>query len=76
MKTLRMALILWVAFSWSNVMAQTQEQGHKHEHHEEMKEASPTNKGVTMKDEMKGKMNKKMKDMGCCPKEDQKEPKS
>jgi len=29
-----------------------------------------------MGDEMKEKMNKKMKDMKCCPKEAQKEPKS
>lgn len=56
-------------------MAQTQGQGHKHEQHDEVKEAPP-NKGVTMKNEMKEKMNKKMKDMKCCAKEDQKESKS
>ena len=75
MKQLTMALILWGALGWSNVMAQTQEQGHKHEQHGEVKEAPP-NKGVTMKNEMKEKMNKKMKDMKCCPKEDHKESKS
>ena len=75
MKQIMMALILWGAFSWSEAMAQTQEQGHKHEQHDEVKEAPP-NKGVTMKDEMKEKMNEKMKDMKCCPKDDQKEPKS
>ena len=29
-----------------------------------------------MKDEMKQKMSEKMKDMKCCPKEEQKEPKT
>jgi len=75
MKQITLALILWGVFGWSNVMAQTQEQGHKHEQHDEVKE-TPPNKGVTMKNEMKEKMNKKMKDMKCCPKEDQKESKS
>ena len=75
MKQVIMALMLWGAFTWSHAMAQTQEQGHKHEQHDEVKEAPP-NKGVTMKNEMKEKMNKKMKDMACCPKEGQKEPKS
>jgi len=75
MKQMTMALILWGAFSWSDAMAQTQEQGHKHEQHEEVKEA-PAKKGMSMKDEMKQKMKEKMKDMKCCPKEEQNEPKS
>ena len=70
-----MALTLWGALSWSNAIAQTQEQGYKHEQHDKVKEA-PSNKGVTTKNEMKEKMNKKMKDMKCCLKEDQEEPKS
>jgi hypothetical protein len=75
MKQMTIALILWGAFSWSDAMAQTQEQGHKHEQHQEEKEA-PAKKGMTMKDEMKQKMKEKMKDMKCCAKEEQKEPKS
>src|SRR6266542_1430455 len=39
MKQMTMALILWGAFSWSHAMAQTQELGHKHEQHQEGKEA-------------------------------------
>ena len=74
-KKISMALILWGAFSWSNAMAQTNEPEHKHEQHEDVKEGPP-NKGMIMKDEMKEKMSKKMKDMKCCPKENQKEPKS
>lgn len=69
------ALILWGAFSWSNAMAQTQEQEHKHEQHQEEKEV-PAKKDMSMKAEMKEKMKEKMKDMKCCPKEEQKEPKS
>jgi hypothetical protein len=38
MKQMTMALILC---SWSHAMAQTQEQGHKHEQHEEVKQAPP-----------------------------------
>jgi len=75
MKQITTALILWGAFSWSDVMAQTEEQGHKHEQHQEEKEA-PAKKRMTMKAEMKQKMKEKMKDMKCCPKEEQKEQKS
>jgi cytoskeletal protein RodZ len=75
MNRLIVALILWGAFSWSNTMAQTQEQGHKHEQHQEEKEV-PAKKDMSMKAEMKEKMKEKMKDMKCCPKEEQKEPKS
>jgi hypothetical protein len=75
MKQMTMALILWGAFSWSDAMAQTQEQGHKHEQHQEEKDA-PAKKGTTMKAEMKQKMKEKMQDMKCCAKEEQKEPKS
>ena len=75
MKKIIMTLIVLGAFSWSNAVAQTKEQEHKHEQHEEVEQVPP-NKGMTMKDEMKEKMSKKMKDMKCCPKEDQREPKS
>ena len=75
MKQMTMALILWGAFSWSAATAQTEQQGHQHEQHQEEKEA-PAKKGMTMKGEMKQKMKEKMKDMICCPKEEQKEPKS
>ena len=69
------ALILFGAFAWSDVIAQTHEQGHKHEEREEAKKARP-NEGVTMKGENKQKMKQKMMDMKCCSKEEQKEPKS
>ena len=75
MKQITIALTLWGAFNWSDAMAQTQEQGHKHEQQLEVNE-SPPSKGVTMKDEMKEKMKEKMKDMKCCQKDDHKEPKS
>ena len=70
MKQITMTLILLGAFSWSNAMAQTQEQGHQHEQHQRVKE-TPADKGLSMKDEMKQKMKEKMKDMKCCPKEEQ-----
>jgi hypothetical protein len=71
MNQLTMALIPWGAFRLvarygAHSRAETQEQ-----HEEE----APAKKG-TMKDEMKQKMKEKMKDMKCCPKEEQKEPKS
>jgi hypothetical protein len=56
-------------------MAQTQEQGHKHEQHQDEKEA-PAKKGTIMKAEMKQKMKEKMEDMKCCAREEKKEPKS
>ena len=37
---------------------------------------TPADKGSSMKDEMKQKMEEKLKDMKCCPKEEQKQPKS
>jgi len=75
MKQIMIAVILWGAFDWSEAMAQTQEQGHKHEQQPEMIEAPPST-GVTMKDKMKEKMKEKMKDMKCCQKEEHTEPKS
>jgi hypothetical protein len=48
---------------------------HQHEPHQEMKE-TPSDKGLSMKGEMKHKMKEKMKDMKCCSKEKQKQPKS
>ena len=75
MKQVIMALMLWGAFTWSHAMAQTQEQGHQHEQQHESKE-TPADKGSSMKDEMKQKMEEKLKDMKCCPKEEQKQPKS
>ena len=71
MKQIIMALILWGAFNWSDAMAQTQEQGHKHEQQQKGNEAPPS-KDVNMKDEMKDKMKEKMKDMKCCQKDDDK----
>ena len=75
MKQMTMALMLWGAFTWSHAMAQTQEQGHQHEQHQDSKE-TPADKGMSMKEEMKQKMKEKMKDMKCCPKEEQKPSKS
>jgi hypothetical protein len=75
MKQMTIALIVWGALSWSDVMAQTQEQPHKHEQHQEEKDA-PAKNGSSMKAEMKQKMKEKMQDMKCCAKEEQKEPKS
>ena len=37
---------------------------------------TPADKASSMKDEMKQKMKEKLKDMKCCPKEEQKQPKS
>jgi hypothetical protein len=75
MKQITIALMLWGTFSWSHAMAQTQPQGHQHELNQEVKE-STADKGLSMKDEMKQKIKENMKDMKCCPKEEQKEPKS
>lgn len=75
MKQVIMALMLWGAFTWSHAMAQTQEQGHQHEQQQESK-GTPADKGLSMKDQMKQKMKEKLKDMKCCPKEEQKQPKS
>ena len=68
MKRFAMALIICGVFGWSSAMAQTQEQGHKHEQHQDQKDAQAT-KGMPMKAEIKEKMKEKMKDMGCCAKE-------
>jgi hypothetical protein len=75
MKKLTVALILSATFVWSGALAQTQEPEHKHQQHQEEKDA-PAKKGVSMKDEMKQKMKEKMKDMQCCAKDEQKKPKS
>jgi len=73
MKQIAMALIPWGAFKLVACYGENSRAGAQEQHQKE-KEA-PARKG-TMKAEVKQNMKEKMKDIQCCPKEDQKEPKS